>query len=92
MVDCRKGSPTYGKHIGVELDDEDGVSYSCRKIRSRLCTLKASAPSAPKLDSSTSWNDPDLRIDRPVAAQEAVIWDKDKQFRGIMAQTPQEHL
>ena len=62
------------------------------RIRSRLCTLKASAPSAPKLDSGTLWNDPDLRIDRPVAAQEAVIWDKDKQFRGVMAQTPQEHL
>jgi dTDP-4-dehydrorhamnose 3,5-epimerase len=89
VVDCRKGSPTYGNHMGVELDGEnwhqlfvpEGFAHGfCTLEPNTIVLYKVSAPYASELDSGILWNDPDLGIDWPVAADQAVISDKDKQL------------
>ena len=45
-----------------------------------MVLYKVSAPYAPELDGGIAWNDPDLGIDWPVAADKAVVSEKDKQL------------
>ncbi|MEH2536419.1 dTDP-4-dehydrorhamnose 3,5-epimerase [Bradyrhizobium sp. AZCC 1577] len=86
VVDCRRGSPTYGRHVAVELSrDSWSQLYVPEGFAHGFCTLepdtsvlyKVSAPYAPKLDSGVLWNDPDLGIKWPVEADAAVITEKD---------------
>jgi dTDP-4-dehydrorhamnose 3,5-epimerase len=91
-VDCRKGSPTFGSHTGVELDGDnwhqlfvpEGFAHGfCTLEPNTIVLYKVSAPYASKLDGGILWNDPDLGIDWPVAADKAVISDKDKQLQRL---------
>lgn len=86
VVDCRGGSPTYGRHVTVELSRESWSQlYVPEGFAHGFCTLdpntsvlyKVSAPYAPEFDSGVLWNDPDLGIKWPVEAAAAVITDKD---------------
>ncbi len=86
VVDCRKGSPTYGRHVAVELSrDSWSQLYVPEGFAHGFCTLEAdtsvlykvSTPYAPKFDSGVLWSDPDLGIEWPVGADAAVITDKD---------------
>lgn len=88
-VDCRTGSPTYGRHVSVELDAEAwnqvlvpvGFAHGfCTLEPDTLVLYKVSAPYAPELDSGILWNDPDLGIEWPVTAATAVVSDKDKRL------------
>ncbi len=85
-VDLRAGSPTYGQHCAVELRADRGdqlfVPAGCAH---GFCTLedetevhyKCSAPYAPDLEGGVYWADPDLGIDWPVAAEAAILSQKD---------------
>jgi dTDP-4-dehydrorhamnose 3,5-epimerase len=89
VVDCRDGSPTYGKHVGVDLDGEtwqqlfvpEGFAHGfCTLEPDTMVLYKVSAPYAPKCDGGILWNDPDLGIDWPVAMRDAVVSDRDRQL------------
>ena len=89
VVDCRKGSPTFGQHVGVELDGEEwnqlfvpeGFAHGfCTLEPDTMVLYKVSAPYAPELDGGIAWNDPDLGIDWPVAPDKAMVSEKDKQL------------
>jgi dTDP-4-dehydrorhamnose 3,5-epimerase len=69
VVDCRHGSPTFGRSVRVDLDGEDWQQlFVPEGFAHGFCTLepdtvvlyKVSAPYAPKLDGGLLWNDPDL--------------------------------
>lgn len=86
-VDIRKGSPTFGRHVAVELSAKDGAQiFIPEGFAHGFCTLasntvvfyKVSAPYAPDHDHGLAWNDPDLGIAWPVEAGEAVVSQKDK--------------
>jgi dTDP-4-dehydrorhamnose 3,5-epimerase len=88
-VDCRKGSPTYGRHVSAELDAKKwtqlfvpvGFAHGfCTLEPDTLVLYKVTAPYAPELDSGILWNDPDLGIPWPVTAEKAVLSDKDKRL------------
>jgi dTDP-4-dehydrorhamnose 3,5-epimerase len=88
-VDCRNGSPTFGQHVDVVLDAESsqqlfvpqGFAHGfCTLEPSTLVFYKVSALYAPKLDGGILWNDPDLQIEWPVAADSAVLSEKDRQL------------
>jgi dTDP-4-dehydrorhamnose 3,5-epimerase len=88
-VDCRKGSSTYGEHVSAELSDgewnqlfvPEGFAHGfCTIEPDTLVLYKVSAPYAPQLDSGILWNDPDLKIDWPKAAERAVLSDKDQRL------------
>jgi dTDP-4-dehydrorhamnose 3,5-epimerase len=88
-VDCRNGSPTFGRHVDVVLDPESSQQlFVPQGFAHGFCTLepntlvfyKVSALYAPKLDGGILWNDPDLQIEWPVAADSAVLSEKDRQL------------
>lgn len=83
-VDVRRGSPTFGQWVGVELDD-----VSARQLwvppgfAHGFCVLsdeadfvyKCTAPYAPGSERSLRWNDPQLAIDWPI--REPLLSPKD---------------
>lgn len=88
IVDIRKGSASYGRHIGVELSAENWNQIFVPKAFAHgYCTLedksevlyKTSDLWAPELERGLRWNDPDLAIAWPDFAGAAVS-SKDQQL------------
>lgn len=86
-VDVRPGSATFGAWVGARLTAERGEQlFVPRGFAHGYCTLsddtelfyKVDGLYAPECEGGVLWNDPDLAIDWPVAAEEAVTSDKDK--------------
>ncbi|MFE1601497.1 dTDP-4-dehydrorhamnose 3,5-epimerase [Methylobacterium sp. ID0610] len=87
-VDLRRASPTYGRHVAVRLDAENGHQlFIPIGFGHAFCTLTPDTMVAYKVaggyysrehDGNLLWNDPDLGIDWPVAPDEAVLSDKDR--------------
>jgi dTDP-4-dehydrorhamnose 3,5-epimerase len=84
-VDLRDGSPTYGRHVAVELDAEEGwqlwvpVGFAhgfCTLVPDTEIAYKVTAPYSPAHDRGLLWNDPALGIPWPDFAG-AVLSDKD---------------
>lgn len=85
-VDVRRGSPTYGRSVSVELSAENGHQifvpegflhgYATLEPDT-LVAYKASAHYAPECDGAVLWNDPDLAIAWPVSRKEAILSPKD---------------
>ncbi len=86
-VDIRKGSPTYGKHVAVELsEDNHRQLFIPRGFAHGFVVLSEEAIFQYKCDNfyckaaegAVAWNDPDLGIDWGVSAAEAILSDKDR--------------
>lgn len=84
-VDLRAGSPTYGQAEGVALSAENknalfipkGFAHGFQVISESADVLyKISDYYYPELDKGICWDDPDLRIDWPIA--EAIVSEKDQ--------------
>jgi dTDP-4-dehydrorhamnose 3,5-epimerase len=76
-VDIRRGSPGYGKWVGVELTPENGrqllvpkgfLHGFVTKAPDTEVQYKCSDVYAPDCDGAIRWNDPDLGIDWGVSA------------------------
>ena len=85
-IDLRRGSPTFGRWCGATLTAEEGNQlFVPRGFAHAFCTLepdtevayKVDDYYAPECDAGLIWNDPDIGIDWPVAAEEAVLSEKD---------------
>jgi dTDP-4-dehydrorhamnose 3,5-epimerase len=87
-VDLRRGSPTYGSHIAIELGDSDdrqffipaGFAHGfCTLVPSTEVIYKVTDFWAPESESGVLWNDPYLAIAWPdfagasVAAKDAAL-------------------
>ena len=88
-VDLRRSSPRFGRSVAVELSAENWKQlFVPVGFAHGFCTLepdtevayKVSSLYAPQHDAGLIWNDPDLGIDWPVGADEAVLSDKDRQL------------
>ena len=86
-VDVRRGSPTFGRWVGVELSaDNFRQCYIPPGFAHGFCTLepgttvayKASAPYTPELDRCLAWDDPDLALPWPFGKSEAVLSERDR--------------
>ncbi len=84
-VDIRRGSPTFGRHVAVELSEADrSMLYVPRGFAHGYVTLtddsevlyKVDAYYAAKAEGGVAWDDPDLAIPWPVAAQ--ILNDRDR--------------
>ena len=85
-VDIRRGSPTYGRHIAMELSAADGRQlYIPQGFLHGFVTLepatqllyKCSHVYAPEADRSIAFDDPDLAIEWPFARDEIALSAKD---------------
>ena len=74
-VDIRKGSPTFGKWVGFELNDQNhhqlwippGFAHGfCVTSETADFFYKCTALYAPQAEQGVSWNDPDLGIRWPI--------------------------
>ena len=81
-VDVRRGSPTYGKWVGVELSADNGHqllvpvgfahAFLTLEPDTQVC-YKGSARYAPANDGGLRWNDSEIGIDWPMPAGAAPL-------------------
>ena len=85
-VDIRKGSPTYGKHVAVELtEDNHRQSYIPAGFAHGFAVLSEEAVLqykcdnyyAPQSEGAVAWDDPDLGIDWGISPSEVILSEKD---------------
>jgi dTDP-4-dehydrorhamnose 3,5-epimerase len=76
-VDVRVGSPTFGRHVAVELSEENhlqlwippGFAHGFQVLSDEaLFAYKCTAAYAPASELGVRWDDPALGIDWPLAA------------------------
>ena len=86
-VDVRRGSPTYGRHVTVDLSAENGRQLLVPEgFLHGFATLtpdvellyKCSDAYAPDCDGAVAWDDPDLGIDWGIDPATATLSDKDR--------------
>ena len=85
-VDIRKGSPTYGKHVAVELTGDNhrqlfiprGFAHGFAVLSEEaLFQYKCDNFYAPQADAGIAWNDPDLNIDWRIPFDKIILSVKD---------------
>lgn len=85
-VDIRKGSPTYGKHVSVELSGENHRQFFIPKgfahgfavlSDDAIFQYKCDDFYAPGHEGAIRWNDPDIAIDWGISEQNAELSEKD---------------
>lgn len=86
-VDIRVGSPTYGKHVAVELSEENkrqlfvprGFAHGFVVLsKEAIFAYKVDNWYAPEYDCGIKWNDNNLQIDWKVMLDEVQLSEKDK--------------
>ena len=86
-VDLRKGSPTFGKHVAVELTEENhlqlfiprgfahGFSVLSQEV---IFQYKCDNFYAPQSEGALAWDDSDLNINWRIPTNQIILSEKDK--------------
>lgn len=91
-VDIRNGSPTFGKHVAVELTEENHRQFFVpRGFAHGFAVLSEEAVFQYKCDNfyckesegAVAWNDPELAIDWRIPAKKVLLSEKDKLNKNI---------
>ena len=86
-VDIRKGSPTYGKYVAVELTGENHRQFFIPKgfahgfvvlSETALFQYKCDEFYHPEAEGAIAWDDADIAISWPVPAEHISLSEKDK--------------
>ena len=86
-VDVRRGSPTFGQYVGVELSAENGAQFwvpggflhGFVSLEDQTEVLyKVTAPYVREAERGVRWDDPELAIAWPVSREAAIVSDKDQ--------------
>lgn len=89
VVDIRRSSPTFGRHIAVELSDENhlqlfiprGFAHGYSVLSDEaVMEYKCDNYYAPESEGGILWNDTELAIDWQVAADKVILSEKDKHY------------
>lgn len=85
-VDIRKGSPTYGQHVAVELTEDNhrqffvprGFAHGFAVLSDEaIFQYKCDNYYAPQSEGAIAWNDPALGIDWRVSTENRILSEKD---------------
>ena len=85
-VDIRRSSPTFGKHVMVELSEENkhqffiprGFAHGFLVLSDEaIFTYKVDNPYAPDQEAGIRWNDPDIGIEWPIDPAQVLTSEKD---------------
>lgn len=91
-VDIRKGSPTFGKHVAVELTEENhlqlfiprgfahGFSVLSQEV---IFQYKCDNFYAPQSEGALAWDDSDLNINWRIPTNQIILSEKDKHHEKI---------
>ena len=86
-VDIRKGSPTFGEHVSVELTEENhrqffiprGFAHGFVVLTEEVIfQYKCDNFYAPQCEGALAWDDPALKIDWKVPADKIILSGKDQ--------------
>lgn len=91
-VDIRRSSPTFGKHVMVELSDENkrqffiprGFAHGFLVLSDEaIFTYKVDNVYAPQAEAGIRWNDPDLAIEWPISMNDVLTSEKDEKASSL---------
>ena len=91
-VDIRVGSPSFGKHVAVELSDENkrqmfvpkGFAHGFVVLSDEVVLqYKCDDYYSPENEGGIAWDDPALGIDWQIPAEDIILSDKDKNRCGL---------
>lgn len=86
-VDIRKGSPTFGKHVAVELTQDNhrqlfvprGFAHGFVVLSEEaIFQYKCDNLYAPQSEGALAWDDPEISIDWKVPSDKIILSTKDK--------------
>ena len=86
-VDVRKGSPTYGRHVAVELTADNHRQLFIPKgflhgfsvlSEEAIVQFKCDHLFVPGMEWAVSWDDPDLGINWRIPANQVILSEKDR--------------
>lgn len=86
-VDIRKGSPTFGQHVAVELTEDNhrqffiprGFAHGFSVLTDEVIfQYKCDNFYAPQSEGALAWDDPDLGIDWRLPAEKVILSEKDR--------------
>lgn len=95
-VDIRKGSPTFGRHIAVELSADNFLQFFIPKGFAHgyavlsdtvVFQYKTDAYYCPESEGAILWNDPGLAIDWQLPEPDIILSEKDRHnplFRDVL--------
>lgn len=93
-VDIRRGSQTFGRHVAVELSEQNrrqlfipkGFAHGYLSLEDNtIFSYKCDEYYHPESEGSILWNDPDLAIDWSVEKIDFILSEKDKKASGLRA-------
>jgi dTDP-4-dehydrorhamnose 3,5-epimerase len=96
-VDIRVNSPSYGRHVAVELSAANwhqmwipaGFAHGFVTLENDCEVIyKVTDYYAPECDFGIAWNDPALGIDWRLPASDIILSDKDRRQPGLADMTP----
>ena len=85
-VDIRKGSPTFGQHVAVELSEENhrqlfiprGFAHGFAVLSDEaVFQYKCDDYYAPETEGAIAWDDPEIGIDWKIPAEKVILSPKD---------------
>ncbi|MBR5175782.1 MAG: dTDP-4-dehydrorhamnose 3,5-epimerase [Bacteroidales bacterium] len=86
-VDIRPGSPTFGKHVAVELTEDNHLQFFLPRgmahgfsvlSEEAIFQYKCDNYYCPSSEGAIAWDDPDLGIDWRIPADEVILSEKDR--------------
>ena len=91
-VDIREGSPTFGKHVAVELSAENhrqlfipkGFAHGFAVLSDEaLFEYKCDEFYNPEAECGIAWNDPNIGIDWRLPKEDIILSKKDQEYKNL---------